>query len=252
MYTAGAVNSEGILAVTDGANKSVHLLTNDGALVRSITKGMFGGRLFGVAFDLRGNVWVTDRGNSKVIKLSQDGQLLQTIRHASSGYDHLKNPHGVAVSPEGLVYICDHFNYRVTVHDEEGMFLFAFGSKRSSSRPFDIAFGSDALVYITEKWKKLVYVWTKDGTFVRTFKTQYGTNYIAATSDNHLLITSLHSRTVMVYTLEGELVHDFKVDSSDPRHSNEPEGICIDGNGLVYIANRLGHHIQVLSVSEQL
>ena len=36
----------------------------------------------------------------------------------------------MSVSPEGLVYICDSGNHRVTVHDEEGMFLFAFLGQR--------------------------------------------------------------------------------------------------------------------------
>ena len=56
LYRAIAVNSDGLLAVTDGRNRCVHLLTNDGTLVRSIGKGMLGGLLYGVSFDLKGNV----------------------------------------------------------------------------------------------------------------------------------------------------------------------------------------------------
>ena len=62
-YTAVAVNSEGLLAVTDDSNSCVHdhLLTEEGKLVRSIGTGVFilGCGLVGVAFDLKGNVWVT-------------------------------------------------------------------------------------------------------------------------------------------------------------------------------------------------
>ena len=60
LYYAIAVNSKGLLAVTDGANRCVHLLTNNGTLVMSIGEGVLGGDLFGVSFDLKGNVWVTD------------------------------------------------------------------------------------------------------------------------------------------------------------------------------------------------
>ena len=63
----------------------------------------------------------------------------------------------MSVSPEGLIYICDSGNHRVTVHDEEGMFLFAFGSKGWGpgcfDRPFDVTFGSDGLVYVTDRWE---------------------------------------------------------------------------------------------------
>ena len=54
-----------------------------------------------------------------------------------------------------------------------------------------------------------VCVWSKKGSFQRDFKTKYAPTYIAATGDNHLLITSLASYTVMVYTLGGQLVHEF-------------------------------------------
>ena len=168
LYVGVAVNSEGLLAVTDYDKKCIHLLGKDGALVRSIEKGVLGGDISrGISFDLKGNVWVTDMSNSKVLKLSQDGQILQTIDHAGSKNDHFDHPIGVSVSPEGLVYICDHRNHRVTVHDEEGMFLFVFGSKGSGpgcfDEPWDVTFGSDGLVYVTDRGNRRVCVWSKEG-----------------------------------------------------------------------------------------
>ena len=73
LYYGVAVNSEGLLAVTDDSYMCIHLLRIDGAMVRSIGKGVLGGDLSGITFDLKGNVWVADNGNSKVLKLSQDG-----------------------------------------------------------------------------------------------------------------------------------------------------------------------------------
>ena len=92
------MNSEGLLAVTDDSNNCIHLFTKEGALVRSIGKGVLGGDLCGITFDLKGNVWVIDAGNNKVLKLSQDGQLIQTIDHAGSKSDRFNRPTGVSVS----------------------------------------------------------------------------------------------------------------------------------------------------------
>ena len=211
------VNSEGLLAVTDDVGKCVHLLTKEGVLVRSLGKVVLGSMLLGITFDLKGDVWVTDYFNNKVVKLSQDGRLLQTIRHASSpgvwSSDGLSGPRGVSVSPEGLINICDLGNHHVTVYDEGGKFLFAFGSKGSGpgcfDSPRDIAFDSDGLVYVTDNESRRVCVWSKEGTFKRCFQPKYAPLCIAATSDNHLLITSYSSNIVMVYTLEGKLVCEF-------------------------------------------
>ena len=202
----------------------------------------------GITFDLKGNVWVADKGNNKVLKLSQDDRLLQTIDHAGSKSDHFNRPTGVSVSPEGLVYICDSGNHRVTVHDEEGMFLFAFGSKGSGpgcfDGPWDLAFGSDGLVYVTDGGNSRVCEWSKEGSFQRDFKTKYAPTSIAATGDNHLLITSFTSHTVMVYMLGGQLVYEFGGRGSDPGRFNGPFGICVDDSGAVYVADFLNGRVQ--------
>ena len=248
-YNAVAVNSEDLLAVTDSGNNCVHLLTNEGALVRSIGEGVLGSLLFGVAFDLKGNIWVTDYHSNKLVKLSQNGQLLQTIHHTQSGSDHFCQPFGVSVSQEGLIYVCDSGNHRITVHDEEGKFLFAFGVEGSGpqqfSSPYDITFGSDGLVYITDGGNGRVCVWLKEGTFKRDFKTECPPACIAATSDNHLLVTSWDSKAVMVYTLEGELIHQFGAKGSQPERFSSCWGICADNSGLVYVADDRNKRVQV-------
>ena len=248
VYGEVAVNSEGLLTVTDVENGCVHLLGKDGSLVRSIGKGMCG-VLGGVTFDLNGNVWVTDWGRNKVLKFSQDGRLLQNIDHAGSKCDHFKHPDGVSVSSEGLIYISDIDNHRVTVHDEEGMFLFAFGSKGRGpgcfDEPCDVTFGSDGLVYVTDVGNSRVCVWSTKGGFQRDIKTKYAPTCIAATGDNHLLITSCVSNTVMVYTLGGQLVHEFGGFGSDPEKFRGPYGICVDNSGAVYVADYGNRRVQI-------
>ena len=242
-----AVNSEGILAVADEGNKCVHLLTKEGVLVKSIERGVFAGRfsgasLCGVVFDLKGNIWVADSFCNKVVKVTQDGQLL----HKGIG---MYQPYGVAVSPEGLLYACDTGNCRVTVYDEEGNFKFAFGSRGciigKFNRPLDVAYGSDGLLYVTDNGNRRVCSWSKEGTFKRDFQTKYDPTYIAATSDNHLLITSLRSHIVMVYTLEGELVHEFGGRGFRTGKFNRPWGICVDDSGVVYVADAENRCVQV-------
>ena len=249
MFYGVAVNSEGLLAVTDCTKECIHLLQKEGALVRSIGKGVLGGDLRGITFDLKGNVWVADMGNNKVLKLTQDGQLLQTIDHAGSKNEHFNCPFGVSVSPEGLVYICDSRNHRVTVHDEEGMSLFAFGSKGSGPGcfvgPRDVTFGTDGLVYVTDGGNSSVCVCSKEGNFQKDFRTKYTSTCIAATGDNLLLITSYSSHTVMVYTLGGQLIDEFGGRGSDPGRFYQPVGICVDDSGAVYVADYFNKRVQV-------
>ena len=250
-YGGVAVNGKGLLAVTDDDHECVHLLNNEGLLVKSIGEGQLDDVLSDVAFDLKGNIWVTDHKSSKAIKLSQDGQLEQTIRYTSSDSDCLSSPFGITVSPEGLIYICDSGNHRVTVHDGEGKFLFTFGSEGSGpgcfNKPRGVACGSDGLMYVTDQSNERVCVWSKKGEFVRCFKTELRPYFAAATSDNHLLVTSRYSDAVMVYTLEGHLIHQFGGRGNDEGKFREPQGICIGNNGLVYVGDCNRKRIQVFA-----
>ena len=243
MYTAVAVSNEGLLAVADVGKTCVHLYSEDNELISSIGKEELGNCLFGVTFDLKGNIWVTDWGNNEVVKLSQDGLILQTIHHASGERDPLNYPCGLSVSPEGLIYVCDGDNHCITVYDEEGMFLFAFGSKGSGSGclrgPRDIAFGSDGQLYVVDIGNDRVSVWSKEGAFKTAFKTTYIPMYIAATNNNHLLITSADGNAVMVYTLEGKLTHQFGLEGCDQGMYEGFLGICVDDSGVVYVVDSL-------------
>ena len=155
----------------------------------------------------------------------------------------------MSVSPEGLVYICDSGNHRVTVHDEEGMFLFTFGSKGSGpgcfDGPCDVNVVSDGLVYVADVGNSRVCVCSKDGMFQRDFKTNSNSTCIAVTGDNHLLITSWASDTVMVYTLGGQLIHELGGSDSDPDKFRTSFGICVDDSGAVYIADFRNSRVQV-------
>ena len=49
----------------------------------------------------------------------------------------------------------------------------------------------------------------------------------------------------MVYTLEGELVHEFGGGHPHLERTWEPEGICVDDNGVVYVVDVRNKCIQV-------
>ena len=48
----------------------------------------------------------------------------------------------------------------------------------------------------------------------------------------------------MIYTLEGELVHEFGGKGVDLGRFNLPSGICVDDSGVVYVADRGNNRVQ--------
>jgi len=80
-----------------------------------------------VAWDAQGNAYFSDGYvNSRVAKVSARGEWLQSWGSLGTGPGQFDTPHGVAVAPNGDVYVADRGNRRVQIFDQSGKFLRQF------------------------------------------------------------------------------------------------------------------------------
>jgi DNA-binding beta-propeller fold protein YncE len=66
-------------------------------------------------------LYVSD-SRSRILKYSTNGVLLKTYGHFGAGRGELDYAKGVAVDPNGLVYVCDYHNDRVEIFEPNGDF----------------------------------------------------------------------------------------------------------------------------------
>ena len=91
-----------------------------------------------LAYDAAGNLFVSELGG-RVQRIGTDG--------ARTTYAGFNQPHGLAVAPDGSVYVCDTFNNRVQRILPDGtVTTFAAGL----SSPNDLALGQDGSVYVAD------------------------------------------------------------------------------------------------------
>ena len=143
------LDHEGYLWVTEGApdgdqraepgyrrglGHQVHKLNQQGEIVMSLGEAAVFGcdetHLNGpsdVLVDRSGNIWVVDghrNGNNRLVKFSSDGQfLLQRggcVADASREPGMFRDPHGIAMDSQGLIYVADRGNNRIQVFDQDG------------------------------------------------------------------------------------------------------------------------------------
>ena len=215
-------------------------------LLHVIGRGQLSGDLCGVAFLDEETVVVSDhgRGNLKVFTLK--GKLLCTIDRGSTTF----KPLGVTVSPDGHIYVCDGDNHCVCAFDVKGKSLFSLGSHGSGDEcfdsPSDLCFASDGLLYITDVKNSRICVHDKDGKFIRKFPTTFKPTCIDATDCGHLIVSSVLSNKIMIYTTGGELVVELICErGSKVRQFKYPYGVSVDRDGLVYIVDSYHQRIQI-------
>ena len=97
-----------------------------------------------------GDLYVTDGyGNCRVHRFTPDGQLIESWGQPGKtepGHFHLV--HGIAIAPDGTLYVCDRSNRRVQVFSASGKYISAW---TGMGGPNDIARDSDGVFYICEQ-----------------------------------------------------------------------------------------------------
>ena len=214
-------------------------------LLHNIGMDQLGGGLNGVTFYDQEHILVSDYDNGNIKMFTIQGRHVRTIDRGSTTF----RPCGITISPDGYIYVCDDANDCVCVFDVNVKFLFSFGSRGSGDEcldcPEDLCFASDGFLYITDVGNNRIFVYDKDGKFIKKFTTISIPTCIDATNCGHLIVSSDWSHEVMIYTTGGDLVHVFGEHGSELGQFVGPDGVSVDSDGLIYIADSNNCRIQV-------
>jgi DNA-binding beta-propeller fold protein YncE len=118
--------------------------------------------------DARHRLYVVDarRHRLAVFDLAT-GRFLEAVGQRGGGPRQFNYPTGVAVAPDGGVYVTDTMNYRVQVLDPQLQFVREFGSlgvkPGQFRRPKGIAVDADQVVYVSDADFNNVQLFTADG-----------------------------------------------------------------------------------------
>lgn len=140
--------------------------------------------------DAEGRIYLADSGNHRVQVFNPDGTFLRQWGSlckvdtgegcVGAGDGQFNEPWGIAVGPDGSVYVADTWNHRIQRFTSEGQFISKWGVFGSTGGelgqqslfygPRSLAFGRDGNLYVMDTGNKRVQVFTPDGVFV----TQWG------------------------------------------------------------------------------
>lgn len=170
-----------------------------------------------------GSVYVADTNNHRIQHLSAEGEVLHVwgsfadsaVGKAPPGTFY--EPWGIAVGPDGSVYVTDTWNHRVQKFTAEGKYLTGWGYYGQAERgdafwgPRDIIVNAEGRVFITDTGNKRVAVFDEDGSFLTSFGS--------------------------AGLLEGQF--------------DEPVGLAVDGQGRIYVADTWNKRVQVFAFDEE-
>ncbi len=169
-----------------------------------------------------GSLYVADTNNHRIQHLSALGEVLQiwgSYADSSAGEappGSFYEPWGIAVGPDGSVYVTDTWNHRVQKFTAEGKFITQwgyFGQAESGTAfwgPRDILVNAEGRVFVTDTGNKRVAVFNENGEFLTSFGS--------------------------AGLLEGQF--------------DEPVGLAVDADGRIYVADTWNKRIQIFAADE--
>ncbi len=175
-----------------------------------------------ISFAADGSFYVADSKNHRIQHFDSGGAFINewgsfgdlTSGEAAPGA--LNEPWGVAVAPDGSVYVADTWNHRIQHFTAEGDFIDSFG-RFGQSYEADIFWGPRSIV---------------------------------VDESGRIFVADTGNKRIAVFEPSGTLLTQFGGAESGLGQLDEPVGIAIDSQGLIYVADTWNQRVVVFEEFE--
>ena len=170
LLIGSAYDSRGKLYAVDGGTNMVSVFDPDQL---KLLYGFGGPEYFEKAAYIALNeelqrIYVTDVHAGKVVVFDMDGKHLFSFGAQGTGLGQLYAPTGIAIAPNGDVFVAEFLNTRIHVFDQDGKALRHFGERGDKEWQFEgprgMGFTSDGKLVIAEARKSGLAIYEQDGT----------------------------------------------------------------------------------------
>ncbi|MCX6071436.1 MAG: hypothetical protein NTU91_11370, partial [Chloroflexi bacterium] len=175
----------------------------------------------GVAVAADGSLYVADTSNHRIQHLRADGTVLQVwgefadVTQSEAPGGTFNEPWGIALAPDGSLYVADTWNHRIQHFSATGEFLGMFGTFGQAETAFDF----------------------------------WGPRSVAVDGEGRVFVADTGNKRVVVFDSLGQALGEFGGVGMEPGQFDEPVGLAIDSLGQVYVADTWNQRIQIFSES---
>ncbi len=178
----------------------------------------------------------------------------------------LSAPRGIAIAPNGNIYVADSRNHRIQQYSAEGQPIRSWGtySTLESSNaplgtfnePWGVAVGPDGSVYVSDTWNHRVQKFSANGEalsmwgvfgLAETPGALYGPRGLTVDAQGRVYVADTGNKRIVVYDSNGTVLSTFGSEGYESGQLYEPVDVKIDKNGYAYVTDTWNQRIQVFA-----
>ncbi|CAK0775630.1 6-bladed beta-propeller [Azospirillaceae bacterium] len=208
------------------------------------------------AFSKDGKLLITDAAHAYVQVFDKTtGAFISRFGGKGDADENLEKPEGIAVDPDGNVFIADYTTGFVKKYDAKYQWMATFseyGSAPGQNIKSEFMSIADGRLFMPEAGNHRVNVFDFSGKFLYLFGGEgvepgkFNVPESAKIGPNGLLyVADLKNNRIQVFEKDGKFVKVWGKGGSEPGEFKAPAGIGIDKNGNLYISEIGNDRIQV-------
>lgn len=216
----------------------------------------------GIDIDGSGNVVIADAGNHRIRRMDPGGTVSTLAGNNEGNFENgvgaaasFNQPAGVAVGPDGDVYVADSINGRLRKVTSNGGIATDLTPGQFYARPRDTAIDAQGKVYVVEAdagWVRKVDPTTKRrSVYTKGLAEPWSA---AFGPDGSLYVTDYGKQRIRRvlpsgrhYTFAGTGIYGVRDGSPGYATLGRPAAVTVDARGYVYVADLGTHRVRVIS-----
>ncbi|MBN1451836.1 MAG: TIGR03663 family protein [Anaerolineales bacterium] len=174
-----------------------------------------------LAFAPDGTLYVADSRNNRIVHFEADGKVIGswgTLGGVSAPADPgtFNEPWGLAVGPDGSVYVSDTWNHRIQKFTPDGQPITSWGQYGQADQ--------------------------QDGF--------WGPRGLAVDAEGNVYVADTGNKRIVVFDADGNYLTEFGSAGLEPGQFDEPVGVAIDANGMVYVTDTWNQRVQTFEPAD--
>jgi len=185
----------------------------------------------------------------------------------------LSGPHGIAIAPDGSLYVADTNNNRIQHFSSDGQIIKEWGTfadlnvgaapTGTFNQPWALALSPDGnFIFVADTWNHRIQKFTRDGSSIKMWGAPlydptttdpsvfWGPRGIAVDQQGRVFVADTGNKRILVYDSDGNFIMQIGNEGLSAGQFEEPVGIAFDSQENLFVADTWNQRIQVFEPSQ--